>query len=55
MKNYYTLEYVRNRGVWVIFKNVERKQAINFTGVFSGTKKECLEVVKKWNLKITKI
>ncbi len=54
MKIYYTLEYNKDRGVWVVFKNVERKQAFNFTGIFQGTKKECLEMVDKWNIKLKK-
>jgi len=54
LKIYYTLEYNKDRGVWVVFKNVERKQAFNFTGIYSGTKKECLEMVDKWNIKLVK-
>lgn len=53
MKVYYTLENI-DRGVWVIFKNVEREQAFNFTGIYKGTRKECLEMVEKWNIKLAK-
>lgn len=53
LKVYYTLENI-DRGVWVIFKNVERKQAFNFTGIYKGTRKECLEMVEKWNIKLAK-
>ena len=53
LKVYYTLENI-DRGVWVIFKNVERKQAFNFTGIYKGTRKECLEMIEKWNIKLAK-
>ena len=54
MKVYYTLEYNKDRGFWTIFKNVEREQAFNFTGIFHGTKKECLAMVEQWKIKIEK-
>ena len=53
LKVYYTLENI-DRGVWVIFKNVEREQAFNFTGIYKGARKECLEMVEKWNIKLKK-
>ena len=53
LKVYYTLENI-DRGVWVIFKNVEREQAFNFTGIYKGTRKECLEMVEKWNITLKK-
>lgn len=53
LKVYYTLENI-DRGIWVIFKNVEREQAFNFTGIYKGTRKECLEMVEKWNIKLAK-
>ncbi len=54
LKVYYTLEYNKSRGVWTIFKNVEREHSFNFTGIFHGTRKECLEKVEQWKLKIEK-
>ena len=54
MKVYYTLEHIKNRGVWVIFKNVEREHSMNFMGIFRGTKTECLKWAKQWKIKITK-
>lgn len=54
MKVYFTLEYIRSRGVWVIFKNVEREHSMNFMGLHSGSKKECLEWAKVCNIKIVK-
>jgi hypothetical protein len=54
LKIYYTLEYNKSRGVWTIFKNVEREHSFNFIGIYKGTRKECLEMVEKWNIKLAK-
>ena len=53
MKVYYTLEH-RFGGLWVIFKNIEKDHSINFTGVFRGSKKECLKWAEQMKVKIKK-
>ena len=50
MKIYYTLE-LKERGVWVVFKNIEKEFSFNFSGVFKGTKKECQEWMEERTLK----
>ena len=54
MKVYYTLEHIICRGVWIIFKNVEREHSFNFVGIFKGTKQECLKYAEEWNIKLMK-
>ena len=44
---YYTIEYKKNEGKWLIWKNIERNNAFNFMCVFEGTLKECKEKLKE--------
>lgn len=46
---YYTLEYNKTRGLWVIWKNIEKEGSLNFYSVFEGSKNECKEVLNKIN------
>lgn len=47
MKVYYTLEFNKCRGFWVVWKNIESERGINFVSVYEGTKNECKEVYKR--------
>lgn len=51
---YYTLEYQRNRGLWVVFINREKEGSFNFAGVFRGTKKDCKEWMEQRGIKNVK-
>lgn len=50
MKITYTVEYSKKSKKWRVYKNIEFDKGTNFYSVFSGTRKECEEWIKK-NLK----
>lgn len=47
MKIKYTVEYSKHSKKWNVFKNIEYERGTNFYSVFSGTKEECEEWIKK--------
>lgn len=49
---YYTLEFDRQKRLWIIFKNVISEHTMGFGGIYNGTKKDCLEYIKENNIKI---
>lgn len=43
----YSVEYHQERHEWIIWKCIETETGLNFFGIFSGTKNECIDELER--------